>query len=382
MQVTNINENKTIIIKKILPKLNFKYINFNIVDTNINTLLSLFSKIKNIYNELFNKLEFENNISDHNLKKIVLNHINKFIDRIDSKKLYELKSWNKVFLIKYNNLYFFYLYKDEFNLKKDFNQINNLAKIFFTINKMFNKNLNQIRYVIWLPITSDRDYEHNHINEKKLNESIQEYKAFTVSGITYTCSKSTRITIITRYEEIEKLLLHELIHNLHLDGSNFHDELKDIILKYNEIKQNLNYNYEYSIYESYTELLSTYLYLLFKNIDKSIDKINNILLGQILIEIIYSYNTIVNLSKLNGYSNYSDFINKEEFYGSICFYEYYYVKGLLYNNLILVFPKNLTEFKKLYENIIFTMLKSNSDLLLKHMFKIYQKQKNFKYIFN
>ena len=100
MQVTNINENKAIIIKKILPKLNFKYINYNIVDTNIKTLHSLFSKIKNIYNELFNNLEFENNISDHNLKKIVLNHINKFIDRIDSKKLYELKSWNKVFLIK------------------------------------------------------------------------------------------------------------------------------------------------------------------------------------------------------------------------------------------------------------------------------------------
>ena len=65
----------------------------------------------------------------------MLNHINKFIDRIDSKKLYELKSWNKVFLIKYNNLYFFYLYKDEFNLKKDFNQINNLAKIFLLLIK-------------------------------------------------------------------------------------------------------------------------------------------------------------------------------------------------------------------------------------------------------
>ena len=34
------------------------------------------------------------------------------------------------------------------------------------------------------------------------------------------------------HEEIDKLLIHELIHNLHLDGSNYHNELKQIINQY------------------------------------------------------------------------------------------------------------------------------------------------------
>jgi len=129
-------------------------------------------------------------------------------------------------------------------------------------------------------------------------------------------------------------------------------------------------------------MLSTYLYLLFKNINVNIKNLKNILLGQILIEIIYSYNTIVNIAKLNKYKNYKDFIQKEELQGSICFFEYYYVKGLLYNNLALVFPKNFKEFANLYINIIKVVKNSLKDKFLEHMFEIYQKQKNYKYIFN
>ena len=183
-----------------------------------------------------------------------------------------------------------------------------MFKIFISLSKFSNQSDTQHRYTIWIPIDSDRDFNYNEINSNNLKECVKHYKAFTVSGMTLTLgcfncnnnltnssNQDPRITIITRYEEIEKLLIHELIHNLYLDGSNYHGKFNEIINKYNNIKNKNNYNYEFSIYESYTELLSTFFYLLFKNINEPIEKIKKILFGQILIEIIYSYNIIVNI---------------------------------------------------------------------------------------
>ncbi len=381
----NIKENKVEIIENILPKINLDLINMQIVNSNIDTLTKIFVGIKKIYTSLptnINDFTYENNIQDSKLKKTIQIQILRYFQMVNSEKLNLFKSFDKIFRIGYGNLEFFYLYKSNSELQKDLKKILEMFKIFITMVKYFVPNNTETRYVIWIPIDSDRDFTHNHIDSENLKECVKEYKAFTVSGVTHSTYPNPRITVITRYEEIEKLLIHELIHNLHLDGSNYHDKLDSVISNYNKIKKTNNYSYEFSIYESYTEMLSTYLYLLFKNINSNIQNLKNILLGQILIEIIYSYNTIVNLAKLNKYKNYKDFIEKEELGGSICFFEYYYVKGLLYNNLILVFPKNFVEFAKLYENITRVVKNSFKDKFLEHMFKNYQKQKNYKYIFN
>ena len=76
------------------------------------------------------------------------------------------------------------------------------------------------------------------------NKSTSNFEAFTASGLTY--NKKPRITVITRYEEIDKLLFHELIHNYYLDGSKYHREIKNVILTYEKSKNDDNYNYEYS----------------------------------------------------------------------------------------------------------------------------------------
>ena len=46
------------------------------------------------------------------------------------------------------------------------------------------------------------------------------------------------------------------------------------------------------------------------------------------------------------------------------------------------FPKNYTEFVKLYENITRVVKYSLKDKFLEQMFEKYQKQKNYKYTFN
>ena len=241
------------------------------------------------------------------------------------------------------------------------------------------------RIIIWIPIDSNRDFEHNTINDKNLKKSSEEYKGFTVSGVTF--GSNPRYTIVTRYEEVEKLLLHELIHNFYLDGSNFHSNLKNIIKDYTKTKNNTqsqikNYNYEYSIYESYTELLGTYLYLLFDNIELSESQIQNKLMGQICSEILYSYNTIANLAKLNNLNTWEQFINSQSFLGNICIYEYYYLKGLMYNNFLLLLPSNQDQFIKMYKEIINLIRNSSDDKLLKNIFDCSIPQSNFKYILN
>ena len=394
MENQNLKENKISIIKRIVPKINLKYINLKIIKSNIETLSDIFIKIKSLYTGLptsINKYNIKLDETNLELRNSIFEYINKYIGMVGSPALGIFKTWKKLFSIRYENLYFFYLYTDEKVLKQDLNKILFMFKIFITLSKFVNPSVTNPRYSIWLPIDSDRDFNFEHIDSNNLKKCLEHYKAFTVSGITHGCNNCNnsnnsnmdpRITIITRYEEIEKLLIHELIHNLYLDGSNYHEKLDNIINKYNNIKSKKNYNYEYSIYESYTELLSTYFYLLFKNINKSKEEIKEILLGQIFIEIIYSYNTIVNIAKLNKYENYKDFIKKEELVGKICIYEYYYIKGLLYNHLLLSFPKDFDGFVKLYENIIRIAKNSHQDKLLENIFNNYQKQKNFKYIFH
>jgi hypothetical protein len=208
---------------------------------------------------------------------------------------------------------------------------------------------------------------------------MDNFNAFTASGVTF--GTLTKISILTRYEEINKLMYHELIHNFGVDGTSYHDFIEEtgILLRYKKIKENKSYHYDYSIYESYTELLSSYLNIIFRILEenKLEHKLKNIFLARIIIEIVYSYNTISNIIKLNNFTNYNDFIKNKTFVGEICFYEYYFLKALLYNNLVLKKIESQNDYLKLYEKII----EINHDDLLKEIFDKSIKQNNFSYIF-
>ena len=80
--------------------------------------------------------------------------------------------------------------------------------------------------IIWIPINKGRDFNENSINSYTLSNSRDKFEAFTASGLTFSGSinnNNERYTIITRYEEIEKLLIHELAHNYGIDGSLSHN---------------------------------------------------------------------------------------------------------------------------------------------------------------
>ncbi len=373
----------------IAENIDIKNLNLKIINKNIDILTDLYKDLKSINNGLninsstnpYIKL----NESDPN-HELVLKYVESYLSIADSKKLSEVvKNFNKVIMMSYQNVNFFYIYNSDEQLEKDLDLIYLMLRITFILSQYVNPNDDITRDIVWIPIDTYRDFKYDIVNEQNLKSSQNKYEAFTVSGV--TSGSNPRYTLISRYEEVVKLLLHELIHNFHLDGANYHNKLKSVINKFMKIKNNSNskiknYNYEYSIYESYTELLGTYLNLLFEDLDLDEKKLKEKLLGQIGAELIYSYNTIANLARLNNHESYTDFINSKSFLGKICIYEYYFVKALLYNNFVLEFPKDENEFVNMYTQINNIINKASEDKLLEDIFSVSRVQTNFRYTVN
>jgi hypothetical protein len=365
-----------------------KNINIKIIKENTNYLIRVHEILQKIWITLDKKIEYikiNDQGEDEKDYKMIYNKISNSTLMSYNRFSEFLRKYKKIIKLEYDNVKFYYFYNDQNDINRDIDKIIKMLKITVCLNKFYIKNDKVTRTIIWIPVPTNRDFEYKEINDNTLGMSYNKFEAFTVSGITFNINP--RYTIITRYEEIEKLLLHELIHNFNMDGSNYHNELTDIIKNYDEIKnknksQIINYNYEYSIYESYSELAGTYLLLLFKYIDYDKKKLEDKIMSSIIMELIYSYNTIVNLAKLNNYRNWDEFIRNESFYGEICVYEYYYIKGLMYNNFKFKFYNKNNKFRKMYNRIIEIMKSTNNNELLKDIFNKSIKQNNYKYIIN
>ena len=358
--------NKSNIVKILFDKINFDSLNHDIINYNSMLLYEYFKELQKIYNSLPKTFEHQELKELEGKEKQFLK--NSFLNNSPEIKNF-ITNKDKVIKVVFENVEFYYLSKDNETYTKDIKLINKLMKTTITLVKI-NKNNDNIS-VIWIPIDKNRDFEHEILDDHSLNKCEHNFKAFTASGVTYS-----NISIITRYEEIKKLLIHELIHNLNMDSSNKHDTHdKNIINKYYGIKNNNNYKYIYDIYESYTELLSSYLNILFHYIHKDIKQEH--IKACIIIEFLYSCNVLSNIIKLNGYDNYDDFFKKGYFKGSICIYEYYYLKCLMYNNFKL---PNMND-SKLFFNMANGIIDMNKyDIVLKNIFSISIPDNNYRYV--
>ncbi len=375
-------------IKNLINLIDLKKINIKLIKSNIKKLIKVYDKLKKIYNEIEqNKITYDiiddkNNNYDEIITIINSNYL------ADNPQIKEIIINHKyIHMLHHSNIYFYWVCEHGEKKLNDRNYLIclNMFKISLSLNlyKFGNDDTIQ-RYIIWIPINKKRDFSYNKISKLNLTKSQEDFTAFVASGVTF--GSDPKITIITRYEEIEKLLIHELIHNFNLDGSGFHNQLNTVLFRYDKIKNKGNYHYDYSIYESYTELLSTYFYLLFKNIKLEYDEdtLKEKLIGQILLELIYSYNIIANLINLNNYLNYDDFKKKKIFIGDICKYEYYYIKALMYNNFILKFGVNLEDYEYIYNDLI-KMIEKNQNMddpLMEEIYNNYIIHTNYKYQIN
>jgi hypothetical protein len=365
-------------IKKIIESIDFDDVNFNLIKKNAKFLYEHGQKIKKIWNTLsndYNKIRIQKTEEYDKIMNIIKNNQLKECDGF-----YEyLKKNNK--LTKYNDTEHdvtYYVLKDDLD-KNDDDIIINQMKITISLKKHFKNKFKTI--IIWIPIEAGRDFMDNIVNNETLSNSKANFNAFTASGLTYGDIKSDRITIVTRYEEVDKLLIHELFHNFGIDGSlKKTEKFNKLNDKYKTIKNSLenngtkNFDYKYSIYESYAELSSSYFSLIFKNLNK--ERMYENLIVNIFVELLYSYNTIYNLAKINGYINYEEFINKKVFKGKICFFEYYYLKALMYNNYEYQMNDDIYD---LYKDVV--ELSNKNDPLLEQIFDEKIKQNNFKFCY-
>jgi hypothetical protein len=370
-------------------KIDYNLINVELIKSNAKILTNEYFKIKHIYDNL--KLIESNNFVYKKITKTTETTIefNKIIEIITNSFFAEnscilnfLSSIVNIGHFQWNNIDFYWLNNnsdEDLNYNKSLNMF--IIAICLNLYK-FDGNDTIKRIIYWIPINKSRNFEYNVINEQTLNETMNNFEAFVASGVTW--GLNPKYTIITRYEEIEKLLIHELIHNYNIDGSAFHEHNHDVIQNYKKLKKSGNYNYEYSIYESYTELLSSYFNLIFVNIKlvQTSKEIKKKIFCQIIIELLYSYNLIANLIKLNNYSNYKKFAINKIFKGDICFYEYYYVKAILYNNFEILFGFTSKDFKKIYKqiNLIIAKMDKYNDDLLECVYNNNFSQTNFEYI--
>lgn len=373
-------------IKNLINSIDLKKINYRLIKANINKLFNIYIKLKKYWKQI-NSFDIKYNVmtkNDDNTYNQIMNIVsdNFLSNNPQIKKI--LNKTKYIHSLNYSNIYFYWLSESEKKdlSSKDYVLAMDMFKIELCLNLYkFDEKDKIKRYVIWIPINKKRNFFSNNISRTNLNRAQENFEAFVASGVTF--GSIPRITIITRYEEVEKLLIHELIHNYGIDGSGFHNQMNGVLAEYVKVKNNGNYHYEYSIYESYTEMLSTYFYLLFMNIKSGLDdnELKNKLMAQILLEIIYSYNLICNLINLNGYLTYDEFRSKMTFGGEICKYEYYYIKGLMYNNWELKFGNKLEDFVDIYTSIISMIknIKNADDKMMREIYSKHIKQKNYKY---
>lgn len=339
-------------INNIIENANLKYINFKIIKQNIRFLYNNFYlPFNNTHltiditpTLLHNTIEYKNilnQILNSYLYKQYISKINKIVKP-------------SIYSLKYKHLNFYFISD---NIRD--NEI--ASKLFYISCLMYELYNKKKKYnIIWIPINVKRDI------------NIQ-FGAFTTSGVTYSDLQDENCinVIITRYEEIEKLLIHELIHAFKLDGSHLHNDKDFCCIKkeYNKLKPKI-YNYEYSIYESWTELMASYIFLVLKfyKLDKKL--FEEKMMCYIVFEIIYSYNIIYNLFDIHN-TNKIDGCNKQ-----ISLYEYYYIKALAYNNYVL---NDINNHIDKYSNII-NIIKLNGDDFFIEMKKFWFKVDNFKYM--
>ena len=183
--------------------------------------------------------------------------------------------------------------------------------------------------------------------------------AFNVSGLT---NRQSKLIILTRKEEIIKLLFHELIHYVGLDAV--------LVGKTYQVKWNIK-NRMVNISEAYTEFVSIIMYCMFVSIHlKPVVKMDLLrLLNELLsTEIQYSVKLSANILKLYGYSfdTYQKFFKTVD--GSpksspICTWEYVFLRTVLFLGLDQFSDIETFKLNNKTKDIALSILRNDTELI-------------------
>jgi hypothetical protein len=156
-----------------------------------------------------------------------------------------------------------------------------------------------------------------YLNKKRSNDIKSDLKDMRKRGIANISSGVTTyngLMVLSRKEELPKLLIHELIHFLGLDGDFFNlnnEELyesKEKFTNFNIVSFCVEKNISSFVYESYTEFLSNILNCLFISLEIPDGDIS-IMFETLELERMYSIYQTAKLLYYFGFDNFDTFFN-------------------------------------------------------------------------
>lgn len=269
----------------------------------------LFNQVRNNYKNIDN---FNYNIEESKTPRI--NNNNKFIPKIIAKNIE--KNLNNSYLISFGNNKIIITTEKNHIDKKMCEKLINRIKIIKNICN--NREPNKI--YIWLS-----DYKKQYPNPNK-GEIIGINNVNSGSCDIYP-DKNGNI-YIWRREELEKVLIHELLHSLRMDYEILNSKYLD-----NKIKNYFNLRTNININEAYTESLATIINCMIIAIKKKKDY--QYFLGLLDKEIDYSKGQVNRLLEFNGFNNLGELEKTEGnkiFKQNSSVFSYYIMKAALINN--------------------------------------------------
>lgn len=229
-----------------------------------------------------------------------------------------------------------------------------LISFYFLERKKESSTKNNEMVIYWIPLRIKRDFNFDYPREKKIlniEASKRNFRAFCTSGLNFTRrntksnDKNKDVSIVTRVEEIEKLLIHELIHNIKLDKRDILSG--EMYSHFNKIKKNNYYGSKIMLIEIFTEWASTLYFVVFfiffkKNSAQHKDlwletraekefglaEFTRLFQNVYKDEVKFSLDTVFHLIGLNGYKDIQTFNKEKYFYGQYPFFEYYFMKTM------------------------------------------------------
>lgn len=292
IDINNIFTNKE--VNKYIIELKDKIINISFNKKHILKINDI-NNIK-LYNILYNLLNNNCNFID----KIILDDINKY-------------KYTKIFY--YENIYFIYTSYNKLT-KLEINDIYKYIYIIYSLKKIVNNNK-----LIFISVWSTNFKK--EFPEK--NKILNSYNCN--SGATFTFGRGNGVILIWRKEELQKVLIHELIHALKIDINIYNNELYNInFLNIKNLKNNIN------IFESYTELLATILNIIYYSIFNNVN--NNKIYKLYDLELKHSLIKASQILKFNNFNNINDVLTSDkEFTQDTSVFSYYIIKMILFYNI-------------------------------------------------
>ena len=296
-------------------------------------------KLFNDINKTYEKREYTINKLNKNIN-YMLNDSSFIIDNIKNKIN---NNYNNTYLIETDNNKIYFINNSSRLDKELVNLIINRVISF----KKYSKNNIENKIYLWL--VNDKKYL------PKRGEIIDKVNVNSASCNVYDPSAKINGNIyIWRKEEMQKILLHELLHSLQYDYYSQNKKLDNMIKKEFNVNNHLNVN------ESYTEVLATVLNCIYYTLEH--DRSYEYFIALLMNEINHANMQVNKILKHNNYMNIGQLMRKNDnkiFHQKTSVFSYYILKSMLLNNIIqfmkfamknnLKYPKNGN---KQYYNLI------------------------------